>query len=232
MYHPRLSAWRGVFGADFTLRPMLRDRLVQGDVVADFLAVVTGDAQVTVVATPRDNSALSLPELAMMREVHARLGTARKGRGEAARMACRQLGWQLAPLLAAHRPEPGPKLAMHRTRARLVRDSFAGDAAAMDADFCDGTPFSDALEAATDTFGPPQSLKIEDHFTPREIGLIRAWADFTRRLIDADPQHFFRAAMSEHERGDLPGAVGSADTAGRGQFDALRHRLGRLIGRG
>ena len=232
MYHPRFSAWQAVFGADLTVRPMIRDRLVQGDVVADFLAFVSGDQDVTVAETPRDNSALSLPELAMMREVHARLGTARKGRGDAARLACRQLGWQLAPLLAAHRPEPGPKLGMHLTRARLVRDSFAGDAAAMDADFFDGTPFTDALNAATDTFGRPQSLNVEDYYDAGQIAMIRAWADFTRRLIDADPRHFFRAAMAEHERGDLPGAVAAADRTMLGQFDSLRHRLGRLLTRG
>ena len=232
MYHPRFSAWRAVFGSAFSLRPLLRDRLAQGDVVADFLAVVTGDPGVTVRQTPRDNSALSLPELAMMREVHARLGTTEKGRSAAARLACRQLGWQLAPLISANRPEAGPRLAMHLTRARLVRDSFAGDAAAMDADYFDGTPFTAVLDAATDTFRRPQSLYIEDYYDAQQIGLIRAWADFTRRLIDADPAYFFRAAMAEHERDDQPGAVATADKSVLGQFDALRHRLGRLLTRG
>ena len=231
MYHARFRAWRETFGEAFTLRPFRRGSFVGGDVVTDFLAFVTGETDVAVTGALRDNSALSVPDLAMMREVHARLGTMEKGRAREARLACRQLGWQLAPLIAAQRPEPGPRLAMHRALAERVAAAFAADAAALDAEFFAGRPMTEALEAAPRTdLRKPQSLAVEDHFSAGEIGTIRAWADFLRRLIDADPQHFFRAAMAEHEAEDLPGAVGGSAGSALMQIDALRHRLGRLVG--
>ena len=79
-FHPRFAAWRDQFGAAFTLRPFLRDRLLGGDVVHDFMAFVTGGTQTRITDMPLRNPSLSLPELAMLRLAHHQLGASGPGR--------------------------------------------------------------------------------------------------------------------------------------------------------
>lgn len=210
-FHPRFTAWRAVFGDAFTLRPFIRHRLAQGDVVADFLDWLGGPGSFGFTPGPLDNSALDLADLALMRMLHARLG-----RGDAEIGKARlQFGWNLAPFLNARKQggrQSGPgagKLRMDAALCDHVAGLYRDDARALDRDFfaADGEgsggtgPMETALDEARRNAVPrPQSLEAEDYFTPGELALARAFADFTGRIMEAEPAHFMWASKPVDER--------------------------------
>lgn len=206
-FHPRFTAWRQVFGDAFTLRPFIRSRLVQGDIVADFLEWLGGADSFSFSPGPLDNSALDLADLALMRMLHARLGRDDADIGKA-RL---QFGWNLAPFLNARKQgqktdqKGAGKLRMDAALCDHVATLYRADARALDRDFF-GTaagagPMETALDDARRTAVPePQSLKAEDYFTPGELALAQAFADFTGRIMEAEPAHFMWASKPADER--------------------------------
>ncbi|KKM95509.1 hypothetical protein LCGC14_1187510 [marine sediment metagenome] len=226
-FHPRFAAWRDQFGAAFTLRPFLRDRLLGGDVVHDFMAFVTGGTQTRITDMPLRNPSLSLPELAMLRLAHHQLGASGLLEPGALALARRQLGWHMAPLLSQHSPPGATRLQFDRALAEALREACALDARALDADFFEGSPMTDALVAAPGlACATPQSLAPGDHFDPATIGMIRGWADFTARIIAADPAHFKDAARPPTERRRSQGKTGRV---GPGSAQSLLARMRRRI---
>jgi hypothetical protein len=143
---PRFAAWAAAFGPRFTLRAMLRDRLVQGDVVADFLALALGDDRIALAPGGRRNESPALVHLAAIRAVQAVLRRA----GLDAEMR-HSLGAALQDRLAAL---PGaaalPRPVLPAAALPALRAGHAEDAAAIDAAFfAPDRPLSAALAAAT-----------------------------------------------------------------------------------
>ena len=223
MYHPRFAAWKETFGEAFTLKVYHPDRLRAGDVGHDFIAFATGQprARSTLEAVP--NSSLSLPDLAMMREVHERIMEMEGGAAPGMDLARRQIGWHMAPILSRRHGEtagpPAERLRMPRPLARRVADHFREDAAAMDAAFFKGTPLTAALDSAvTEAVPQRQSLEAQTYFDAAGLARIRAWAEFLGRIAIADPRAFFWAAMPAEERAahlerarEVDGTVSQAD---------------------
>ena len=195
VYTPRFLAWRAVFGAAFTLRPMIRDLLFRKDVVADFLHFALQTEDFTLTATPDANDSLSLENTAILRQLHLRLSEGQR------RLQVYQstVGRALARRMNDSPFRDGTRIGIHKALAEVVRDQYAGDAAALDAAFFTGTPMTDALNAApAKAVEAAQSVRIEDHFTPREQFLINTFVDQTAVLINADPDFLAEKLRQDH----------------------------------
>ncbi len=195
VYTPRFLAWRETFGAAFELRPMIRDLLYRKDVVADFLQFALQTEDFTLATPPDTNESLSLENLAILRHLQLRL---LEGHSEVQDYQG-TIGRALARRMNASAYRNGTKVGIHKALAKVVRRQYAADAAALDAAFFKGTPMSDALNAApAKAVGTAQSVRIEDHFSPREQYLINTFIDQTVVLINADPNFLAERLRSAH----------------------------------
>jgi len=200
LYHKRFSQWRDAFGPAFTLRPFIRDQLVAGDVVADFFAFVTGNDTVRTHTPEHSNSSLSLRNLMMLKAVHARMAEHPELDEALLKRVQDDLGWHIAPYLAANEPARPARLQMHRGLAQKIRKECGEDARLLDADFFEGTPMTEELDQApAKALEKPQSLRPADYFDPAELGMIRGWADFMANIIAMEPEHFFWAVRRDAE---------------------------------
>lgn len=202
-YTPRFERWRALFGDAFTLRPFLRDRLWQGDVVQDFFRFVLGGEAFTLTRETDRNESLSVEDIAMMRLVH---GVIRKRHpGPEMRHAQQSLGWYMADILGAMPQKGGTKPRMDLALAEAVAATYAEDAAALDAAFFEGDPMARALAAApAKAVAAPQSFEAKDHFTPAERRRFRAWGKLLGRMIASDPEHFNWAVRPGSQRAAKP----------------------------
>lgn len=214
-YAPRFERWRALFGAAFTLRPFLRDRLWQGDVVQDFFRFVLGGAGFEITRETDRNESLSVQDIAMMRAVHDLIR--KQHPGAQMRQAQQSLGWYMADLLGTMPFKRGIKPRMHAALAERVRAAYAEDAAALDAAFFEGDPMSAALAAAAGkAVEVPQSFEPRDHFSPAERRQFRAWARLLGRVMASDPEHFNWAVRPGTQRAAHPPRARDGGAGGGG----------------
>lgn len=245
-YAPRFAAWRAAFGPAFTLRPLIRDRLAGGDVVADFFTWLFAGQPFDLAPLPARNDSLGIADLAMLAAFHAQ-GGPKPGAapGPWLAEARQRAGWYLASRLAAAdggtgaggaRPALDPALA-----ARIVAD-YATDAAALDAAFFDTAPgetgpMAAALAAAparATADGPP-SLALADHYGPEAQRIITILGRLAGDMLTRDPgdwpAHFgrlfageMRAAVSGPAAADGTAAAGRRGGGGSGRKGAGNRR--------
>ena len=225
VYTPRFLQWRRVFGAAFTLRPMIRDLLFRKDVVADFLQFALQTEDFTLAATPDANESLSLENLSIVRQLHLRMSEGqRKSQNYQS-----TVGRALARRMNESAFRNGTKVRIHKALALVVRDQYAADAAALDAAFFTGSPMLDALNAAPDkAVDAPQSVRIEDHFSDREQYLINTFVDQTAVLINADPDFLAEKLRTEHRSK----VIAEDDHDGSTPARSARRRQGKGGGKG
>lgn len=202
-YTPRFQRWRSLFGDAFTLRPFVRDRLWQGDVVQDFFKYVMGEGEFEITRPTDRNESLSVQDIAMMRAVHAMIR--KRHRGQKMRQTQQALGWYMADLLGQAPLKKGTKPRLHRDLVARVVDAYAEDAAALDAAFFDGAPLSRALASAAEkAVELPQSYDAKEYFTPAERRQFRVWTKLLMRVMEADPDHFAWAVRPPSQRAPHP----------------------------
>ncbi len=200
-YAPRFARWRRVFGSGFTLRPYLRDALVQGDVVSDFAAWLAQGRAWHLQDPFLGNESLSLADLSVLRMLQlqaAALPLPRSARGG--------MGWNLAEIMAAT-PDPGRvRLGIERRLAEQIVTRFAGDAAALDATYFSGGPMTRALQAAPErALAAAQSLAPGDCLTPAALRIADSAGGLLLRVAAADPARFAQAVRSPDKR-QIPAA--------------------------
>ena len=144
-YMDRLAAWQEVYGDRFVARTMSRSSLVGGDVVADFLHLVTSGDPVEVHAQ-RLNPSLSVEALALLGIVHRALRAGDVPDGIAHRIGNRIAG----DLQKAGVADQGHRLWLSASQAQSVAAIFAEDAARLDATFFPSSrPFTEGLRSLT-----------------------------------------------------------------------------------
>ena len=208
-YADRFCEWRDVFGEAYTLRPFVRDRFKDGDVVADFFDIVTGGAEVALKKVPIDNSSLSLRNLMMFKVLHQRLRARTKFTDQQLHWFKQVTGWQMAPHMARSEPDTATRLVMNHKLTEVVRDACRADAERLDAEFFDDSGVMvRELEAAPEKArAEGQSLRPADHLSEEEMGMIRGWADFLAQIALADIDHYAWAIQPPGTRpGKPPGA--------------------------
>ncbi len=186
-YLPRLEAWRATFGDRFTARPFIRSHLKDGDVVTDFFDWVLEGAGFTVTAPAVSNEKLTVEDLAVLREVQRRLDDVR-GAKSAPREPLRALGWRMARMLSSSAGDKGTKLALDRAVVAKVQDSYASDAAAVDAGFFEATPLTDALAGLEDSaVDAPQSIDLAEVISPAAYRVAVGWMQLIHDLYILKP---------------------------------------------
>lgn len=192
-YAPRFEKWRDTFGARFELRPFVRERLYQGDVVADFFRFVLGGENFEIKTPIEANSSLTVSQLSLLREVHKRLNaTLGPARGPRRKEVLGSLG----RLITDHIQSQGLGRDSERLRlpAALVERftaRYAADAEALDTGFFDGFPMSEALENIhLKTTETAQSLEAADHFAPDVIGSVQSFAQVLADMMARNPKKF------------------------------------------
>ncbi len=141
-YLSRFSYWAETFPGAFTLRPMVRAALTDGDAVADFFRV-TRLEHLAVEPRRTVNQAMTAEDLAMVQVAQSVLK--RAGMPDAPRA---HLGRALGRLLTAD-PMPGHHdVHLPPLLVRLLARAWRKDAAALDDAFFETNVMSQALEAA------------------------------------------------------------------------------------
>lgn len=183
-YTPRFCAWRETFPEGFTLRPMLKPLLYQHDVVADFLHTLLGTDNFTLDTGKNRNESSTLTHLACLLLMHTALR-----RADVTQPQRHALCSSLAERLARTVDRSGQKVKMPRSMLGQMQEAYRTDAAALDAGFFEGTPFSDALEeaghSATDE---SQSIAAKDHFSPAQRKTLRRFSNEISVELQADPK--------------------------------------------
>ncbi len=206
-YAPRFLEWRENFGGKFTLRPMVRDLLVQKDVVADLFSFVLGHENFSLNPLPYNNESVSLENLAILRRFQKAMKAAGIRRGSHNNV----MGWSLSRRMNTSAFRNGTKVQIHKALAETVLRDYTEDAQALDAAFFTGTPMMDALRAAPGkALAEEQSVALEDHFSPREVYLIDLWIDQMVQIIAKDPDYVAKAVREDYRATVVGEVVGGA----------------------
>ncbi len=178
-YHPRFAALRAAFGERFILRPMIRENLISGSVLDDFVTHAFGSEAVITPGAAPANESLCLEDLMRLKVLQSRLQDLPQKLRHA-------VGWEIARL-AGTLPAPATRtrLHLHRAMAEALRETYRMDARALDGDFFDGQPLMEnALEQAVDTApAEAQPLEPEAWFSPGEMRSLALYADFAASLL-------------------------------------------------
>ena len=215
-FFDRFKSWRDAFGDAFELRPMVRGLLYNQDVVQDFVQFVLQGTDFTIEGDTAANESLTLQDLAVLRVVSGHLDQVysdlrlRDHTDKNEKSIARDLetviprnnesaiARNLAMNLAAHKRAGGIKPAIHESLVARVQDHYAADAAALDAEFFDGTPMTDALTGiAAKAVAEPQVLDPETLLTPEEMRLAQAMGTFIGRVALIAPKEWVNFFTNE-----------------------------------
>ena len=200
-YSPRLRSWKNVFGEKFTARPFVRSRLVDSDVVSDFLSFVSSSLEIKSTKVDKSNVSLCVEDLALIRSLHGFFGETYVDLIQKRTMAA--VGRRLGGLLAENNIN-GAKLLVHHELAAIMKDEYMLDAIEVDSEFFSDydSPMQVALVEYCDK-APllPQSLDPRDHFSDEYLCRINAFSQLLGRIIIADQQAFIDASIPQ-ERHD------------------------------
>ena len=183
-YAPRFRRWREVFGPRFTLRPMIRSQLRDGDVVSDFLDFALSGAPFTLRGAVEANPGLPLEFVAGLREVQGVLK-----RNQIANGTRHSVGDHIGRTLAQSHPGAGIRLQISQALYQDIKTLCADDAAALDAEFFGGMPVMvQALdEAAHDAIPVNQDTLTKAHHSEEVIQALRARARHQVTLLKKRP---------------------------------------------
>lgn len=182
LYHRRFTAWRGVFGDRFTLRPMVRGELHQGDVVADFFNVILQGGPFTLGTSGASNESPPLEVLSGLREMH--LVFNRNGVPLDMRQA---VGQYMVNKLNLAAKGQGTKLRINSEILDRIQAHCQADAAAMDADFFGKPVLQKALaDAMGDGISAALPLNPKRFFSPKSLTTLRKVAEDLSKLFQQD----------------------------------------------
>lgn len=210
LYAPRMQRWRAVFGDRLTVRPMIRERLKNSDVVEDFMDFALQGAPFQLPQAAPSNEKVAMADLSLLCALQSALPEQRGDVDSPKREPARALGWRLARMMgaggaanpagnapASSRPA-SPRPALHRALAAEVVAAYAADAAEMDQKFFGGADLlAQALAQAPDTaVDQPQSIRLEDHFSGEALRLQKAFIKLVTQIYALHPEdwraHFQR----------------------------------------
>lgn len=179
IYLPRFAAWREQFGDAFTLRPMIRSQLHQGDVVSDFIHHAFGGIPFTLSGGSQANESLCLEDLMRLKVLQAHLKAPYELR--------LKMGWEFARLTGQLPPPPArTRLQLHKSLAEDIRDTYLADARNMDREFFGGQPLlEDELHTAVEKALPaPQSTDPADYLPESELRSLELMSGMIAGLLE------------------------------------------------
>lgn len=201
-YAPRVAGWAQVFGQSYHVRPMIRDRLLNGSILEDLFTTALGPGQVTVEETATANESLGVEDLMRLHVIHQSLPDLDRGQHH-------NLGWALSRKPELMRAEGGPRtpLKLHRALAELEAAALRSDARKLDSRWFAGAAlFEPAIERGLAKALPERMpLAPRDWLEPEEIaGLTGRAAEFRAMVSGPDWRMRMRAERLEQLRGQGP----------------------------
>ena len=181
-YYPRFMAWREQFGEAFLLRPMIRQRLREGDVVKDFVHHAFDGTPFRLLGEDSANESLCLEDLMRLKVVQMELGPLPP-------QLRHSFGWEFGRVLATLPPlQTRTRLELHKSLAEKIRMEYREDARAMDRDFFGGEKVLETeLDQACDTArSEPQSVRPEDYLSGEEMRGITVLARILAGVFEND----------------------------------------------
>jgi len=197
-FTPRFQSWRDTFGDCFTLRPMIRSQLHNGDVVADFMNYALEGEPVELLGDGKANASLTLEALAGLREVQDVLKENDIPRGTR-----NYVGDLVGRTLASTNKLNGTRLKISQDLYESVRDYCIDDAAALDAAFFGAPVMTQALAETGSEVAPARQPHEASHFyTDHAILALRELAASLVEPFWAHPGIWTKAF--ERETGQRP----------------------------
>lgn len=181
-YGPRFSAWREAFGENFLLRPMIRSELYRGSVVDDFVRHAFGTEDFTIMDAGQANESLDLVDLMRLKVLQKRVI------GQTTRALRLHMGWEFARLVGQMPPpEKKTKLALHRTLAESIRDTYLEDARTIDREFFGGRPLleTDLTKAVSSAVAEPQSTDPKDYLSAADMRSLDIFSALVAEMLEA-----------------------------------------------
>lgn len=168
-YAKRVSAWRDGIGARYIVRPFVRDELVDGDVVADFVNVIagiTGQAPYGDLPVTEANTGIDAPGIAV--SIHL----SRRIREIPLRKERRIIIQRFRAKVGRHIKIPEGRLEVGAEDLLYLQENFRADAQALDSMLFDRPLFEELLMNAKPA-DRTTSVELEDHFPPEDAAWIR-----------------------------------------------------------
>ena len=180
-FHKRFAGWRVVFGERFILRPVVREVLQDGDVVADFIGIALGGAPFRLTGTTEANSSMSLEALAGVRFMHRVLQKFNVGA-----FVQHAIGGRVSTLVA-QAAASGTKLRVSSAMYERLHSMCVADAVALDRDFFDPPVMTQALDLAANDVVP--ELQDWDARTIYPTATQKAFRQNARGLVALFEKH-------------------------------------------
>ena len=199
-YQPRFAAHRAAFGDAFLLRPMIREQLTGGDILADFAAHAFPGAELAPAAGTA-NESLSLEDLMRLKLLQARLGDAPQKLRHA-------LGWEFARLVAdLPPPQSRTRLQLHAGLAGRLHEACLADARALDAGFFGGQALLEGeLTRARDGAVPvAQPTEPAAWFSAAELRTLELLSDLVAGQLEADGVNWVQELRRRRLVDEVPG---------------------------
>jgi hypothetical protein len=175
-YAPRFDRWRATFGDRFTLRPMIRSQLRDGDVVSDFLDFALKGAPFEIRGATATNTSLPLEFLAGLSDVQNILK-----RNKIALGTRHSVGDHIGRALMSAHPGAGTRLQISAALYQDLKAHCQGDAERLDRDFFGQPLMAQALEeAGRDVAEANQDTGPQAHFPDPTLQVLHKRA---RRLV-------------------------------------------------
>ena len=189
-YAPRIRRWKNIFGERYEARPMIPSALKANDVVHDFFSFALGDEDFEFREPTRYNESVSLQDLSVFRYIHQRLTELDPQKTMINQR--KRFGSHLSMIMAEIPLQKPVKLQLNQSLARKIFDIYSDDAKKIDERYFNAPLMQSALQTSFEkALETPQSLNIQDHFSPETIRMIDCWLELNYRMLTADPKLFY-----------------------------------------
>lgn len=203
-YTPRFQSWHSLYGAQFTLRPMIRSQLYAGSVVEDFIQQAFPDVAYQLHPGQIANESLDLLDL-------MRLKVLQRGLQHCTQGLRHKVGWEFARQVG-QRPARAQqqKLQLHKALAKEIRATYLEDARALDRAFFNGTPLMEQAlyQAVRQARYRAHSVEPDAYLTASERDGLTLLASFIAGMLDNDsvdwPRFFHQKRLQDVQTNRRP----------------------------
>lgn len=200
-YMERFRQWRELFGADFTLRPMIRSELRNGSVLDDFAHVAFDGRPCTVEEFEPENQAVTLRELALLYFLQGQFQ-------DHDPWLRHTLGWEITRQLDRSRGDSEAKvrkLVMSQDLARAATAAYSEDAQQMDEAFFDGRPLLQNALLEMENKAAPRSPSLDPSafFSPEHLRNLTVMTKIIAGMLERQgrwPSYFHSHRLKDIER--------------------------------
>lgn len=185
-YFTRFSAWKEQFGDAFILRPTIREQLLDGSVVRDFIHQAFDQRDFELQGGDSANESLCLEDLMRLKVVQSHLH-------QFPHSLRHTFGWEFARLIGELPPPPTrTKLRLHKRLATDIRKTYLEDARQIDKAFFDGVPLleEELDKAVASADESAQSTAPEDHLSEEDLRSLTVMSAMLSKLFRNDGQNW------------------------------------------